>query len=310
MSFGANGELDNGWTWKYHNDFDTGTAIDDSALTMTTPFGMFGIFSDEGGVGSDVGWNASVVARPSDTSFNETMAGEYDTSALNNIQYSTPAGLIPYETVFDIAYAPGTETTVSDADAQGTDSVYTTFVTTTETSMNTAGTGIGTTEDMGSSLTQYRLTTKPIDGLTLGASYSDFDMEDQVMAQKAESGSWYAKYAIGSVTAGYGKVYIAYPIAEGSATTFTNVVEDIEGSSYSIAFAVNDDLSVSYTNEKSKPSFQTNTTVAYEMESSGLQAAYTMGGMTLSIAMNEHENATYTQNYDIKDTLFRVSMAF
>ena len=309
MSFGASGELDNGWTWSYANDFDTGTAIDDSSLKITTPFGMFGIFSDEGGVGSDVGWNASVVARPSDTSFNEAMAGEYDASALNNIQYSTPAGLIPYETVFDIAYAPGTETSPADADAQGADSVYTTFLSTTATVMNTAGTGIATTEDMGASLTQYRLTTKPIDGLTLGASYSDFDMEDQVMSQKAESGSWYAKYAIGGVTAGYGKVYVAYPITN-TATAYTNNVEDVKGSSYSIAFAVNDDLSVSYTNEKSKPSFQTNATLAYEMESSGLQAAYTMGGMTLSIAMNEHENATYTQNYDIKDTLFRVSMAF
>jgi hypothetical protein len=75
MSFGASGELDNGWTWSYNNDFDTGTAIDDSALKITTPFGMLGIFSDEGGVGSDVGWNASVVARPSETAFHERRAG-------------------------------------------------------------------------------------------------------------------------------------------------------------------------------------------------------------------------------------------
>ena len=310
MAFTASGELDNGWTWSYNNDFDAAGSIDDSGLKVTTPFGMFAIFSDEGGVGSDVGWNASVVARPSDTSFDEKMAGEFDASALNNIQYSSPSGLIPFDTVIDIAHAPGTETSVNDADGQGADSIFTTFSTTSATNMNTRGTGIQTTEDMGKSLTQYRITTKPIDGLTVGASYSDVDMDGRAMAQDAESGSWYAKYSIGSVTAGYGKVYIAYPIQNGGATTYTDVVEDIEGSSYSLAFAVNDDLSISYTNEKSKPSYQTAATVAYEMESSGLQAAYTMGGMTISVAMNEHENATYTQNYDVKDTVFKVAMAF
>ena len=46
------------------------------------------------------------------------------------------------------------------------------------------------------------------------------------------------------------------------------------------------------------------------MESTGIQAAYTMGGMTLGVAMNDHENASYTQNKDIKDTVFTVKMAF
>jgi len=47
-----------------------------------------------------------------------------------------------------------------------------------------------------------------------------------------------------------------------------------------------------------------------EMESDGLQAAYTMGGMTLGIAMNNHDNATYTENNDVKETMFSVEMAF
>ena len=46
------------------------------------------------------------------------------------------------------------------------------------------------------------------------------------------------------------------------------------------------------------------------MEATGIQAAYTMGGMTLAIAMNDFENAQYTQNKDIKDTVFSVAMAF
>ena len=31
------------------------------------------------------------------------------------------------------------------------------------------------------------------------------------------------------------------------------------------------------------------------MESTGIQASYTMGGMTLGVAMNDHENASYTK---------------
>ena len=72
---------------------------------------------------------------------------------------------------------------------------------------------------------------------------------------------------------------------------------------------MNDNLSISYENEKSQPQTTRNTT-QYEMESTGIQAAYTMGGMTLGVAMNDHENAQYTQNQDVKDTVFTVEMAF
>ena len=72
---------------------------------------------------------------------------------------------------------------------------------------------------------------------------------------------------------------------------------------------MNDNLSISYENEKSQPQTTRNAT-QYEMESTGIQAAYTMGGMTLGVVMNDHENATYTQNKDVKDTVFSVEMAF
>ena len=46
------------------------------------------------------------------------------------------------------------------------------------------------------------------------------------------------------------------------------------------------------------------------MEASGIQAAYTVGGMTLAVAMNEFTNAQYTDKYNITDTVFSVAMAF
>ena len=46
------------------------------------------------------------------------------------------------------------------------------------------------------------------------------------------------------------------------------------------------------------------------MESTGIQAAYTVGGMTIAVAMNDHENASYANNNDVKDTVLSVAIAF
>ena len=78
----------------------------------------------------------------------------------------------------------------------------------------------------------------------------------------------------------------------------------------SAAVNVNDELSISYEQEKSEPTLNTSSTTVYDLESTGLQAAYTMGGMTLAIAMNDHENVQYSNGKDVKDTVFSVAMAF
>ena len=78
----------------------------------------------------------------------------------------------------------------------------------------------------------------------------------------------------------------------------------------SAAVNVNDELSISYEQEKSEPTAKESSTTMYDLESTGLQAAYTMGGMTLAIAMNDHENVQYSNAKDVKDTVFTVAMAF
>ena len=83
-----------------------------------------------------------------------------------------------------------------------------------------------------------------------------------------------------------------------------------ENTKYSIGINVNDNLSISYEQEESEPKTQRKATTQYTMESTGIQASYTMGGMTLGVAMNDHENAAYTNNKDVKDTVFTVQMAF
>ena len=90
--------------------------------------------------------------------------------------------------------------------------------------------------------------------------------------------------------------------------TATDAVEDYDQTNYSIAFAANDDLSVSYERETSEANKLDDTSV--EQESSAVQVAYTMGGMTLAVSHASHDNNGYVDGANTDQTLFAVTMAF
>ena len=305
FTLGASGELDNGYTWTYAIDIDaveSGATNDDAKLTLTTPQGTIGMFLGEGGLGVDNAASQSVISRPSDTSYDELMFDTFDIDGFDNIQYHTPAGMIPFGITAKIGYAPsGNATAANDFKKTGA----------SNDRVATADTDItdGVTADAGgSSVTQYQIKASEIpflDGLTVGADYFEASGVIGASQQAPESGAYYLTYAAGPAVIGYSESF--YAAAMDNITT--EQVEKIENKKYSIGFNVNDNLSISYEVEKSNPHLSKGTT-SYEQEASGLQAAYTMGGMTLGVAMNDLENASYTQNKDIKDTVFTVEMAF
>ena len=86
--------------------------------------------------------------------------------------------------------------------------------------------------------------------------------------------------------------------------------ESIENKSYGIGFAVNDDLTLSYTIEESQPNAMTAATAAFQMEITSIQASYTMGGMSVSLSRDEVDNADYVNATEQNETLIAVSMAF
>jgi hypothetical protein len=163
----------------------------------------------------------------------------------------------------------------------------------------------GSLANAGRNFTQYQVSAAPIDGLSLGASYGTFGGSTGDTGQEAEGGAWYAKYAINNVQLGYSKSYIALPNAK-TATTYETVL----GHKYSALIAVNDDLKVSYGVEKSEATHMLSTTADVEQEVTQIAAAYTTGGLTLAVSMNDFENVSYTANKDVKATVFNVSMAF
>ena len=301
FTLGASGELDNGFTWSYAVDIDSvesSATNDDAKLTLTTPMGTIGMFLGEGALGVDNAASQSVIARPSDTSYDEAMTDTYDIDGYDNIQYHLPADMLPFGITAKIGYAPSGLSTAAN-DYQKTGATNNRLAT-----VDTASAGGISLHPGGSSVSHYQVKAAPIDGLNIGADYVEFSGVLGSTEQAPESGAYFATYAYGPAVIGYSKTFLAAPM-----TAITAQVETVENDKISIGINVNDNLSVSYEEEESQPKLNTEGTT-YTMTSTGIQAAYTMGGMTLGVAMNDHENAGYTENKDVKDTIFSVQMAF
>ena len=304
FSLGASGETDNGISWVYAQDIDGATVQDDAKLTLThSTFGTLGIFVSEGGISSKYKWDVSAYAPGSDYGWTGNSAVSHSASAsvagftngddiggFNNIQYHSPAGFLPKDLSIKLAYAPDLGTNAN-------------------ASSGAVGTAV-TTLEQGNDATQIQVSFAPVEGATLSTSYIKKENQN-VIKRHYEAGGIAGKYSFGPVSAGYAHFRIQ-PALEGaqSAIYTDHYVND----AYGISLNVNDALSVSFTHEKSEANKETvvdaevDTTV--EAEITAIQAAYTMGGMTLSLASKEMENMDYTTGLDGNETTFAIVMAF
>lgn len=328
LNFTAAGELDNGWKWNYSMELDPaatttnagGSALnDDTQLTLTTPFGTIGAFISEGGLNAQMGFSAAAYKPGTDLGVGNVI-DPMDIASFNNIQYHTPAGLIPFGTVFKVAYTPSADTQGSASDnAQGAaaslaPNTASTDITNTTVTSVTAVTAV-------SDATEYYLETKPVDGLTVKASYIDINSSISATTDHTqyEAGAANAKYAYGPITVGYGKTWVV-PFTPATAAG-SYVIDYVETTDYSIGYAVNENLTVSY--DKSSSDAFTKTTSATNavtratetQDSQTIQAAYTMGGMTLALSQATVDGDGYTKadgasRVDVKETIFAVTMAF
>jgi hypothetical protein len=294
----ASGELDNGYTWNYHIDIDPGAAgamvQDDAALTLNmNNLGTIGFFDGEGSMDSNLKWGVGALGTGSDYAGTMTINYGYDIDSNPNIQYHTPDDLLPLGIKAKFGHAP------SLADAAGGNDYKSSAGVSTATPL------------VGDQLTQYYVEMSPIDGLSLHADYADTD-NGTATAQSAESGGYAAKYAIGNFKVGYGKEYYAIPI-----TAKNGAVTKYETDSYGIEMAVNDQISISYTQEKSDQytdvtivaAKTSGTKTVIEADVTTIQAAYVVGGATLGVAIAESDNADYVVGKKEKVTVFSLAMA-
>ena len=256
ISFTGTGEMDNGWSYSVFSatvgqDF----ATDSNSLSIT--MGDLGTFSFDQGVGIA---GITTLKNEVPTAYEEaghgvsgsgnSLDGAGNTSALG---YASPSfGGVS----LSIEYHPS----VSSASAQ-------------------AGGVSGAGEN--SSNVNYAITMAPsmIEGLTLAYGSSKTDDMSTASADDDTEMTMAVNYVNGGLSVGY---QVSEVQTGGDGENGNNVEE------FGIAFAVNENLSVSYNqadNEDDAPS-STNITE----DSSGISAAYTMGSASFRLAVNEADN--------------------
>ena len=299
FTLSASGELDNGMTWSYAQDIDGATVQDDAKIAIGTDYGTVSICVSECGLSTKYAFDNSAYGVGSDNGYGggaakgTVMQYGSNINSYNNIQYSAPADLLPLGMTFKAGMTPGGAGGSANASSHSVNG------------------------DVTGEMKQYAVTMAPIDGLTLSASYYDFgEMGNKDGRQKQEGGSYSANYSIGQVSIGYGETLHAPAERMNAGTKSAAKVQHYENDAYSIGFAVNDNLSISYTEEnsekKNKATGTTNTVTRtdVEMEITTIDVSYTMGGATIGISNSEHSNDSYTAGDDTTETIVALSLAF
>lgn len=156
--------------------------------------------------------------------------------------------------------------------------------------------GVGVTGGNSENVYTGALTSSPIDGLTVGAGYANVE---KAAGKDDEGYAGFVKYAFGSVTVG----------AQRNVTTSSTAASAAEGNQVSIAFNVNENLAISYS-DGSIDHFGTGATADVEEDFSAINISYTMGGMTIAAQMAEADNAAGTLNANEEATEIVLSLAF
>ena len=132
------------------------------------------------------------------------------------------------------------------------------------------------------------------------------------------NGVWYAKYSMGPVSIGYSESYVDSGVSE-TATVATTSAKTLrtsggifEGEQIGIAFNVNDNLSISYT--ESTETYNAQSSAAsqdVDQEIDAIQFAYSMGGMSIKAYQMDVTNPSFDENADdSKVTEIALGLAF
>jgi len=295
IDFTANGELDNGFTWKWQTQLDDATTQnDDTRLEIGTGYGTVGFYISENDLSSKFGYGVGAMGPGSDYAGPSTVEHGVNMGSYNNIGYATPSGLLPNDVQIKVAYAPNLAA-VQGASAKAD--------------------GVENQASVGSNATQIKITATPAAGLSVGADYMTVGGSNNLVRYSQESGGAFAKYVSGPLTIGAARSI--YQPTEGK-TAAGGASTLYETNMYGAQFAVNDNLSVSYSEERSAKQTTTSMSTTKVITSTDdivmkiqhLQAAYVYGGATLGVAIAEADDADYTVSKKEKTTTFSVAMAF
>jgi hypothetical protein len=174
----------------------------------------------------------------------------------------------------------------------------------TSSPANDGGSG-GNSDDFGSATGAG--VTLGYDALKVGVYAAEVERTTPAVANTDATrdmfeGVWYASYSFGPVAIGYSESYLdSGATGSAEATTAVKAVRTaagiFEGQSMSIAFNVNDNLSLSYTETEDTYNAQSDsggTAVAdVTQETDAIQLAYSMGGMSIKAYQMDTSNPGY-----------------
>jgi hypothetical protein len=170
--------------------------------------------------------------------------------------------------------------------------------------------GVGTRSGQWGNATDAGLTISTDMGLTLGI-YGAQRENTTPVASGADgvrdefNGVWYAKYSAGPVSVGISQSYLDYGAgtaaveAATSAKAIRTAGGVFEETQVSVAFNVNDNVSISYTDASDTYDAQDNASTAIadvDQDTEALQISYSMGGMSISAYQMETDNPGWDSN--------------
>ena len=277
LTLSASGELDNGYTIGFVQVFDTNGALSNTSSQVTLGMGSLGTVQ----VNNKFGSKANGIDDVMPAAYNETWDGMAMTTdngsffgsstANGSIDYRIPAQELAGVTI-NASYTHDSAADVGPA----------------------AAGGVTASTVSGSAIT---LELAHESGLSIGGGQETID-NGGTLGGDEEAVTVYAKFAAGPLTVGMQESY----------QDTQNGGQDFESTAFGVAYTAGD-FSVSY-GESTYANKGSGVTAVVESELDSIQAAYTMGAMTISGAISETANANRTAGETYEENRLSVAFAF
>ena len=289
ITFSGSGELENGWTVSSSNILNDGNAnaLSSSQLNMT--MGSMGTITFAKAAGTNVNGIDDVTPKVAEEAWDQA-AG----SVLQGIGSATNSGAVAYKSPsFDIAGISASFGVDYDPAAGGAGNDHDAVAAKTASQGSGQGAVIKLSHDI---------------GLTLGAGMEEVTSNSGNDAE-ATNTTAYALYTMGPVSVGYQGYYLD---TGTSAKLGATAGADYSGDAMGIAFNVNDQLSIGYQKVSEDKEARAGT-LATTRDIKSLSAAYSTGGMTMSVQTVDTDNSTMAaagSELDVEAVQVTLSFAF
>jgi outer membrane protein OmpU len=296
VTFSGGGELDNGWT------FAVGTlltdAFDVSSSYTSLTMGSMGTIT----FGSHTGGASYMYDEETPQVYEQTSDAQQNSANIvgnaldsNGLMYALPAMEMSGATVsMQVEYSPHANDSANNDGSAGT---YT----------DGRGEGYGVGVTVAYDALKFGIYAAEIENTTPANATAGILGDAQ---NDSFEGVWYATYSMGPVSVGYSQSYLENgrdDVNVAEAATAVKTVRTANGifesDTISIAFNVNDNLSISYTETEDVYDAQSDTATAIadvSQDTEALQVAYSMGAMSIKAYNMETTNPGYDADASTK----------